>query len=222
MKRRDFIRYSLLGSGSFVLGLGVCRPQPADAFIWGLLFRALLNSAFSSYEMKNEQWYKDRLDVMLAEREFIREEFTQISVAQVDSSPYGVIATSYRQDLLETNVGFAFPRVENGTETIALLGGPAAVGMAHAAEYLRLNRHMSHGQIQDAILPSLTGGTRLSNMEGWSDATSFNAYPNNYSDRGVRIRYDAVEPYSGGFGTIDVTVNANQQIQIPQIRVDFT
>ena len=68
--------------------------------------------------------------------------------------------------------------------------------MAHAAEYLRLNRNMRFEQVQDAILPSLRGGTTLSTTDSWTDATSFNAYPNNYSDRGVRVRYDAVSPQS--------------------------
>lgn len=222
MKRRSFLRYSLLSGGSFVIGLGISHPQPANAFIWGLLFRVLLRSAFNGFEIKDEKWYKRRLDVMVAEREFIRERFTEISVAQVSSPLFGVVAASHRQDLLETNVAFAFPRIENSLETVAVLGGPVAVGMAHAAEYLRLNRNMRHEQIQDAILPSLRGGTRLSTTESWTDATSFNAYPNNYSDRGVRIRYDAVSPQPGGFGTIDVTVSANQQIQIPQIRVNFS
>lgn len=222
MKRRNFLRYSLASSGTFVVGLGIHQPRPADAFIWNFLFRILLRSAFNGYEFKTEEWYKDRLDVMLAEREFIREQFTEISVAKVSGSSFGVIAASHRKEPLETNVAFMFPRIENGSETIALLGGPAAVGMAHAAEYLQANRNMSFEQIQDAILPSLRGGTRLLNIQGWSGGTDFNAYPNNYSDRGVRVRYDAVNPQPGGFGTIDVTVNANQQIRIPQIRIDFS
>jgi hypothetical protein len=59
-------------------------------------------------------------------------------------------------------------------------------------------------------------------MRGWSDSTSFNYYPNNYSDTGVGIRYDRVDSRKGTFGLIDVTVNANQLIKIPQIRIKLS
>ena len=113
MKRKDFLRYSFWAAGLSSLDLVYIAPRPADAFIWRMLFRALLRSAFSTYEIKTEQWYRNRLDVMLAEREFIRERFTEVSVAQVDHFPFGIVAASHRQDLLETNVAFAFPRIEN-------------------------------------------------------------------------------------------------------------
>jgi hypothetical protein len=96
MKRRKFIQYSLIGGGSFVLNLGLYNPQSADAFIFGLLFRALLNSAFRGFQMRDKRWYKARKDVMLAEREFIRQQFTTVGVAEVNDpeNQYNVIAVS--------------------------------------------------------------------------------------------------------------------------------
>ncbi|QSV65726.1 MAG: hypothetical protein HEQ12_01255 [Aphanizomenon flos-aquae DEX188] len=222
MKRRKFIQYSLIGGGSFILNLDLYNPQPADAFIFGFLFRALLSSAFRGFQIRDKRWYKARKDVMLAEREFIRQQFTNLAVAQVDGSQYNVIAASERQEPLANNVGFAFPRIEYNQETIATVGGPASVGMTYAAEYLKRNRNMDASEVNASIIPSLDGGTTYSNMQGWSDSTSFNHYPNNYSDTGVRVRYDAVNPRRGGFGIIDVSVNANQLIRIPPIRIDFT
>ncbi|MDJ1170824.1 hypothetical protein PMG71_15430 [Roseofilum sp. BLCC_M154] len=92
--------------------------------------------------------------------------------------------------------------------------------MSIAAEYLSENTRMTTEQIQAALLPALAGGTNFSDWRDW-DRDSFRAYPNNYSDTGVRIYYDAVDPRPGGFGIIDVTVNAHRLIKVPPIRVNF-
>jgi hypothetical protein len=224
MKRRKFIQYSLIGGGSFVLNLGLYNPQRADAFPFFLvrgLLKLFSNSAFAYSQMQDPRWYKARKDVMLAEREFTRQQFTNLAVAQVGSPKYNVVVASQREEALANNVGFAFPRIESNQETIATLGGPASVGITYASQYLKQNRNMYPPEVQASILPSLQGGETYSNMRGWSDSTSFNHYPNNYSDTGVRVRYDAVNPRRGGFGIIEVTVNANQLIKIPQIIVKF-
>ena len=250
MKRRKFIQYSLIVGGSFVVNLGLYNPQPSDAIVLKGLFETLLVSAFGYFQMQTEQSYKERQNAMLAKREFIRQQFTNIAVAQVDisqyvdSSQYNVVMYGERQERLAKNVAFAFPRIEDQRETITIISGPAAVGMTYAAVYLKKNRNMDYSEIQSSLLPSLDGGTTYSDMQGWSDSGTFNSYPNNYSDTGVTMRYDSdsgtfnsypnnysdtgvtmrydmVKPGRGGFGIIDVSVNANELIKIPQIRVNF-
>jgi hypothetical protein len=221
MKRRKFIQYSLIGSGSFVVNLGLYNPQPSDAIVLRGLFETLLVSAFGYFQMQTEQWYKERQNTMLAKREFIRQQFTNIAVAQVDSSQYNVVMYGERQEPLAKNVAFAFPRIENNQETITIISGPAAVGMTHAAVYLKKNLNMDYSEVQSSLLPSLDGGTTYSDMRGWSDSGTFNSYPNNYSDKGVTMRYDFVKLGRGGFGKIDVSINADELIKIPQIRVNF-
>ena len=222
MKRRKFIQYSLIGGGSFVVNLGLYNPQPSDAIVLKGLFETLLVSAFGYFQMQTEQWYKERQDAMLAKREFIRQQFTNIAVAQVNSSQYDVVTSAERQEPLAKNIGFVFPRIQDNQETITSVGGPASVGVAFASAYLKKNRYMDHSEVQASLLPAVDGGiNQVSNMEGWSNSGSFNSYPNNYSDTGVTIRYDMVKPGRGGFGTIDVSVNANELIKIPQIRVNF-
>ncbi|MFM6012202.1 MAG: hypothetical protein ACKPCG_06435 [Dolichospermum sp.] len=223
MKRRKFIQYSLIGGGSFVLNLGLHNPQSADAFFG--LFGLLLRVAFAGFQMRDKRWYKARKDVMLAEREFIRQQFTTVGVAQVNDpeNQYNVIAVSERKDPLANNIGLGFPRIENDQEFLATSGGPGSVGMAHAAQYLKQNRNMDVSEVNSSIIPKLSGGFNIvSDMRGWSDSTSFNYYPNNYSDTGVAIRYDRVDSRKATFGLIDVTVNANQLIKIPQIRVKLS
>ena len=221
MKRRKFIQYSLIGGGSFVVNLGLYNSQPSDAIVLKGLFETLLKCAFGYFQMQTEQWCKERQDAMLAKREFNRHQFTTTGVAQVNDPQYKIIAVSQRQEPLANSVGFAFPRIENSQETIAMVGGPASVGMSHAAAYLKKNRYMDHSEVNTSIIPSLDGGTTYSDMRGWSDSGTFNSYPNNYSDTGVTMRYDMVKPGRGGFGIIDVSVNANELIKIPQIRVNF-
>jgi hypothetical protein len=203
--------------------LGLYNPQPSDAIVLKGLFETLLVSAFGYFQMQTEQSYKERQDAMLAKREFNRQQFTTAGVAQVNDpqDQYKVIAVSQRQEPLANNIGFAFPRIEDNRETITIISGPAAVGMTHAAVYLKKNRNMDYSEVQSSLLPSLDGGTTYSDMRGWSDSGTFNSYPNNYSDTGVTIRYDMVKPGRGGFGIIDVSVNANELIKIPQIRVNF-
>lgn len=241
MKRRKFIQYSTIGGGSFLLSLGLNNPPPAGAFIWGLIFRALLQAAFSGFQMRDQKWWDERLDVMLAQREFIRQRFTDVSVAEVESPQYNVLVAAQQtqsQSLIidpkknknipnkingtiTNNVAFACPRIENGEECLATFAGPAAVGMTIAATYLKQNERMSFDDVQASIIPKFQGNVQYSDMRGWSDSTAFRAYPNSYSDNGVRIRYDAIDPRPGGYGIIDVSVDSWHLIQIPKIRVDF-
>jgi len=246
MKRRKFIQYSTIGGGSFVLSLGLNNPSPANAFIFGLIFRALLNSAFGGFQMRDQKWWDKRLDVMLAQQALIRERFTDVTVAEVESprykynvlvaankpqSQFPFIDPKKNQDIkdipniinqtITSNVAFACPRVENGEECLATFAGPASVGMTIAAAYLRQNERMTFDDVQASIIPKFQGNVQYSDMRGWSDSTAFRDYPNYYSDNGVRIRYDAIDPRPGGYGIIDVSVYSWQFIQIPKIRVDF-
>ena len=221
MKRRELLRYTLAGGGALVLSVGLNRNQQANAFIMGLLFRAILQAAFSNFQIRDQRWWDRRLEAQLAQREFVRQSFTNVSVAQVYDSPYIMIAASERSDSFANNVAYAFPRIEYNQPTIASISGPGSVGMTVAAEYLQKNRNLNTRQVHAGVIPRLRGGQRLSSMNGWGSSSS-EYYPNNYSDTGVRIRYDAVEPRSGGFGLIDVSLDADQRVRVPQIRVNFT
>ena len=242
MKRRKFIQYSTIGGGAFLLSLGLNNSPPADAFIFGLIFRALLNAAFGGFQMRDQKWWDERLDVMLAQQEFIRQRFTDVTVAEVESPQYNVIVAANQlqsqspfidpkknkdipniiNQTITSNVAFACPRVEdNGDKCLATCAGPAAVGMTIAAAYLRQNQRMTIDDVQASIIPNLQAGSEYLDMRGWSDSTAFRGYPNYYSDTGVRIRYDAIDPRPGGYGIIEVSVGSWQLIQIPKIRVSF-
>lgn len=229
INRRDFIKYGVCGTSAFVINLGLHNPKRADAFIFFLLgnpvlrmvLSALGRSAFSYFQQRNQKWWDKRLEVQLAEREFIRRQFTDVTVAEVRSPQNSIIVAAQYREPLGNNAALAFPRMEYDRPFMSSFSGAASIGMAVAAQYLRKNTRMSVSQIQSAILPRAAGGADISDWRTW-DNDSFRGYPNSHSDTGVRIRYDAVEPRSGGFGIIDVTVNAHQRIKIPQIKVNFT
>jgi len=243
MKRRKFIQYSTIGGGAFFLNLGLNNPPSADAFIFGLIFRALLNAAFGGFKMRDQKWWDERLDVMLAQREFIRQRFTDVTVAEVESPQYKVIVAANQpqsqsliidskknknipnkiNQTITSNVAFACPRVENGEECLATFAGPASIGMAIAATYLKQNEKMTFDDVQASIIPKFQGNVQYSDMRGWSDTLAFRDYPNYYSDNGVRIRYDAIDPRPGGYGIIDVSLYSwkSKLVQIPEIRVSF-
>ncbi|MEC4805265.1 MAG: hypothetical protein SAJ12_10970 [Jaaginema sp. PMC 1079.18] len=228
MNRRSFIKYSSLGTGFFVLNLGLHNPQPVDAFLFFLLRSPILRfvlgqlgrSAFSSLQQRDRQWWDKRLEVQLAEREFIRRQFTDVTVAEVRSPQYSAIVAAQSRERLGYNAGLAFPRIEYDRPYMSSFSGPAAIGMAVASEYLRQNERITLSQIQSAILPRTAGGADVSDWRTW-ERDSFRGYPNSHSDSGVRIRYYVDDPRPGGSGIIEVTVNAHRIIQIPPIRVNF-
>ncbi|MEG4806886.1 hypothetical protein QUA82_07465 [Microcoleus sp. F8-D3] len=227
MNRRKFIQYSALGSASFIVNLGLHNPQKADAFLFLLanpLLRLVLGGlgrgAFSYFQQRNQEWFDKRLEVQLAQREFLERQFTNVAVAEVRSPQYTVVVGSERRESLGKNAVLAFPRIEYDRPTMSAFSGAASIGMSIAAMYLRENQRLSIDEVQASVLPRVGGGASYADWRNW-DSTSFRYYPNNYSDTGVRIRYDAVEPRRGGFGIIEVAVDAFRPIAIPQIRVNY-
>lgn len=226
MKRRKFIQYGALGSTLFVVNLGLHNPQPANAFLFALLgrsilgfaFRTLLQGAFASWQPRNQQWYDQRLDAMLAQSKFLSNNFTNVAVAEVNNFQYSVILAAERREQLGHNVAFAFPQMRDSEPSIASFAGPASIGMAIAAKYLRENERMTPEEVQTAILPKYQDYT---DFTSWSKPTSYIAYSNIASQNGVLIEYRAVKLGKGGYGIIDVTVNANHQIIIPSIQVKY-
>jgi hypothetical protein len=230
MKRREFIQYGALGSTTFLVNLGLHNPQPANAFLFALLggtlfdfaFGALLQGAFAlargAWQRRTQQWYDQRLDAMLAQSQFLSNSFTNVVAAEVNSFQYSVVLASERREQLGQNVAFAFPQMHDSEPSTASYAGPASIGMAIAAQYLRQNQRMTPEEVQKAILPRYQNHN---DFTSWSQPTTYTAYSNIVSDNGVLIEYRSVKPGKGGHGIIDVTVNANRQIIIPSIQVKY-
>lgn len=228
MNRRQFIQYSA-ASGTFILSLGLATPQKADAFLFLLLrgtlidfaLGALAQGAFalarSAFAQRTQEWYDKRLDAQLAQSEFLKRRFTHVETAQVPDQQYRYISATQFQEPLGYNVALSFPNAEQADASS--YAGPATIGMAVAANYLRKNHNMSPRDIQAAVLPR---EKRVDSWRSWSEDSSFVVYANRASDNGVLIRYDSISPRPGGYGIIDVTVNSYERIRIPSIRVDYS
>jgi hypothetical protein len=236
MNRRKFITYSALAGSSFIVNLGLHQPKPAYGFFFlifipaaapsllGLALGGLALAALGSrgFSKRTQAWYDKRLDAQLAQREFLHRQFTDVSVAEVNHSQYNYIIGAEIRENLGLNAALAFPRIEYDQPSVSTFSGAASIGMSIAAQYLKKHEKMSYQEIESAILPRVSGASVISDWRNWDNSSFPGAYPNAYSDfRGVSIRYDAVEPRHGGFGTIDVTVNAHRMIKIPQIKVNF-
>ncbi len=237
MNRRKFITYSALAGTSFIVNLGLHQPKPSHGFIFlifvqaaapsllGLALGGLALAAFGNQGQSRKQiqaWYDKRLDAQLAQREFLHRQFTNISVAEVNDAQYSYILGAEKREDLGQNVALAFPRIEYDQPTVSTFSGAASIGMSIAAQYLKKHEKMTYEEIESAILPRVSGASIISDWRNWDNSSFPGAYPNAYSDfRGVSIRYDAVKPRHGGFGIIDVTVNAHRMIKIPQIKVNF-
>ncbi|MDP8966450.1 MAG: hypothetical protein M3O33_21175 [Cyanobacteriota bacterium] len=234
MKRRKFIQYGALGSASFVVNLGLLNPKRSDAFLFALLggtllevaFGALIQGAFAlargAWGRRTQEWYNRRLEAQLAQREFLRQKFTDVTVAEVETPQYNVILAAHHRERLGYNAAFSFPQMMESQPIVSSFAGPASIGMGIAAKYLKENQRMSPQQVQRAILPRHSGGLyTYDDWKTWDEPTSFTTYSSEYSDNGVLIRYEAVDPRPGGYGLIDVSVDVGGRIQIPQIRVKY-
>ena len=233
MKRRKFIQYSTLGSASFIVSLGLLSTKRSDAFLFALLgggllelaFGALLQGAFAlasgAWSQRTQEWYDRRLEAQLAQREFLRQRFTNVTVAEVSNPQYSVILAAHQQEQLGYNVAFGFPQLMESQPIVLNLSGPTSIGMAIAAKYLKENQKMTSQQVQRAILPRHSGGLyTYDNWKNWNESSS-TTYSSEYSDSGVLVRYEAIEPRPSGYGLINVSVDVGGWIQIPQIRVQY-
>jgi hypothetical protein len=235
MKRRIFLRKAALGSTAFLLDLGIHQVQPADAFLFLLLrgairnmaMRALVQSAFSSarssWSTKDQSWYDDRIEAQLAQSKFLDHRFAKSSsdifVADVNLPVSGgYILAAQRQEELGYNSAFCFSQMHDSEPSLASFAGPACIGMAYAAKYLREKEGMSVANIQNAILPTYQD---YDDWSSWSQKVSYTSYRTLASQGGVEIEYRAVDRRPGGHGTIRVIVNAHRQIEIP-IKVKYS
>ncbi len=228
MNRRKFLQYSA-SSGVFVVSLGLLTPQRADSFLFALLLRgtlmdlalgALSQGAFalarSAFSRRSQEWYDKRLQAQLAQREFVRRQFGTIETAQVSDHQYNYISASQFREQLGYNVVLSFP--ETRLADASHFAGPATIGMAIAARYLREHHRMEAQDVRAAIFPR---EKLADNWRTWEEPNSFTRYDNQVAGNGVLIRYDAVKPAQGGYGLIQVSVNSSSRIRVPDIKVNY-
>jgi len=226
MNRREFLKYSL-ASGSFSIAIGTLYAPNANGFLQFLLgsflkntiMRMLIQGAFSNIREQvgqGPQFFADRMNIQLAQREFLARQFTNIDVTETQDDQYGYVISGQTLERLGYNVAIGFASQRNNE--LATFSGASSLGMAIAAQYLQENERMNYREVQAAILPRFL---QYNSWQDWATPTSFVAYANIASQDGVLIRYDAIDPRPGGHGIISVTVNASRRIRVPEIRVQY-
>ncbi len=233
MRRRKFLQTGTLGGAAFLVNLGLHNSQQANAFLFLLLrgtimdmaFGALLQGAFAlargGLSRRNQAWYDNRLEAQLAQSKFLDNRFARsasdIVVADVRTPRYTHVLAAQRREQLGYNAAFCFSQMRDSQPSVAAFAGPASIGMAYAAKYLREQERLSVNEVQAAILPSYQD---YNDWKSWSQSTSYTTYRTSASQNGVEIEYRAVDQRPGGHGIITVVVHAHRYIEIP-IKVQY-
>lgn len=216
MKRRDFLKYSAMGGGSLIATVA-WQPQPAEAFFFlGLLLRAAGMALKSGIQARNQAWWDNRFEAMLAQSRLFDTEFRRVEVAELNNRYYNYIAVGQKN--LDT--ALSFPKVSpSGNTSVATFASPAAAGMTIAAEYLRENERLYPEQVQTAILPTFKNQDSISS---WNQSYSTTSYQTVNSNTAVNIAYRMIQPGRGGRGELDIIVEADRLIRIPTVNVNFS
>jgi len=212
MKRRDFLKYSAMGGGSLIATVA-WQPQPAEAFFFlGLLLRAAGMVLKSGLQSRSQAWWDNRYDAMLAQSRLFDNEFRRVEVAELNNRFYNYIAVG------RNNLDVAMSLASNRS-TVSTFTSPAAAGVSIAAAYLRGNENFYPEQVQKAILPTLKN---QDNIVSWNQPFSSSSYESIASQDGVSMTYRLRKPGRGGYGDLDIVVDADRTIRIPTVRVNFS
>lgn len=216
MKRRDFLRYSAMGGGSLIATVA-WQPQPAEAFFFlGLLLRAAGMALRSGLGERNQAWWDSRYEAMLAQSRLFDAEFRRVEVAELNNRFYNYIAVG-RQN---SEVAMSLPRVlNNGSTSVSTFASPAAAGVAIAAEYLRQNERLYPEQVQKSVLPTFKNQDSIAS---WNQPFSSTSYESIASQDGVSMTYRLGKSGRGGYGDLDIVVDADRTVRIPTVRVNFS
>lgn len=229
MNRRDFLINGALGSASFAFNMNLHRAEESHAIFMfllrlasGPLGRAVISSAIrglagSVLEEQRQQWYDSRRDAQLAQQELVRRQFTDIFAANVNSPQYSHVLTGMKFDDVGYTPAVCFTQNTRGNPNVTAFSGPAAIGMAYAAQYLADKTQLSAAQIQDAVLPKRGHG---SNWQSWSQDYAYTKYETTASQVGVTIEYRSRNPRPGGSGEVIVHLDAGHQFHFG-IEVQF-
>lgn len=227
INRRKFTQLAVLGGASLVTTSstsGLFFPKPAEAFIFGLLLRALSSRAvfgsllrFTAGRLARGSFRPSAQElpaIQLADRDFVERRFSdnKTEIARAQSS---IFWGQQREDRLGPNIGFGFVQKYQDTVSTSKITGPTMVGI-HAATQILSQQGLSPSEIADSIMPSYSQYDDWCSWEGdtfpnaqTNRSTCFTSYRTAFGE--VTSRYDLIEPGAGGRGNVSLIIEAGGQ-----------
>lgn len=222
ISRRKFVYSTLLGGTAFVTtaSTGIFFPKPAEAFIIGFLLRQLTaRAAFSTIRLYSAGRdvpifgglsEGEKLQIQLADQEYVERAFTR-DRTEIARIPESVYRAYERMDAWGPNVGFAFTQKYDSNLSAAKVSGPTM-----AAVYKSIERMAQMGIYSDVIAGSML--PLLSQQDDWCqwEGDGFNrrtVCSANYRTLlgEVTSTYELLQPGRGGYGNVDLIVDAGGQ-----------
>jgi hypothetical protein len=226
--RRQFNRGALLGGASFAASsVGILFPKPAEAITTefpleklssGLVFggirrysaAAALPGILSEILDKNSSsGINPEIASVIrsADQSIVDQNF---SLSRTELAKANVLLWGrQRQDKLGPNVGFGFVQEYQDGISNAVIWGPTMTAI-HIAQPWLANQKLNPNEIAGSLLPVRSTYDDLSEWSGEKNSgVSFTAYRTVLGE--VTVRYDLKEPGPGGFGIIQLTMEAEDQ-----------
>jgi len=218
ISRRKFVRSTLMGGTVFAAtaSTGIFFPKPAEAFILGMLLRSLaaravfstirLHSAGRDVSILRGLSEEEKLQIQLADQEYVERAFTR-DRTELARIPDSVYRGYERMDNWGPNVGFAFTQTVRSYTSAAKVSGPTM-----AALYKSIERMGQSGISSDVIADSmLPVRSQLDDRTEWTDFSSSSNYRTALGE--VTSTYELIQPGRGGYGNVDLIVDAGGQPQ---------
>lgn len=218
INRRKFTQMALIGGATFAASSGVFFPKPSEAFFFAFLLRSLSARAVFGGLLRYAAGSiirglagpspEEMLKIQLADRDFIERQFTrdQTQLARSETNIFWGRESVHRWG---PNVGFGFVQTEQNVVSNAIVTGPTMTGIHVASEKL-FQMGLSPNEIARSLLPTRSQYVDWCDWDGQSNqSTCFGNYRTVLGE--VTSRYDLVQPGRGGYGNVQLIIEAGGQ-----------
>jgi hypothetical protein len=227
---------ALLGGASFASTSGIFFPKPAEAYSLEFPLQALsTGKVFNSFQrysaaqaipgvlseiLEGESTSRGQVELeaasvirsadrVLRENQFIqnRTELARAGGGAATSLLWG----RQRQENVGPNVGFGFVQKYQDSVTDAKLSGPTVIGI-YNSQIVLADQRLTPDEIAGSLLPvrSTYDDEALYSWAGQKNSgVGFTQYRTALGE--VFSRYEVIEPGSGGFGRVQITMESESQ-----------
>jgi hypothetical protein len=234
ISRRKFNRLAIIGGASFASSSGIFFPKPAEAysleFPLGQLSRGNVFYSFRQYSAANAlpgvltrilQGQSNvggaivtgaALQIRTSDQVLLQNQFVQdrTELANAGSGAgSSLLWGRQRQENFGPNVGFGFVQKYEDEFSSAKISGPTITGIYNSQKILAAQKLTPH-QVAGSLLPIRSTFDDLGDWTGENrSGTSFTQYRTALGT--VTSRYDLKKPGRGGFGIIQIVMEAEDQ-----------